>query len=61
LHDTARVGKYQGVPNMVFRGEPFFGQDRFDVLFWRLRQNGLTTRPEPRAPFTTKPLRWPSD
>lgn len=48
-----------GVPNSVFRGEPFFGQDRFDHLFWRLRQNGLTTRPEPRAPFTTRPLRWP--
>ena len=48
-----------GVPNAVFRGEPFFGQDRFDQLFWRLRQNGLTTRPEPRPPFTTKPLRWP--
>jgi 2-hydroxychromene-2-carboxylate isomerase len=50
-----------GVPNMVFRGEPFFGQDRFDLLYWRLRQNGLTTRPDPRAPFTTKPLRWPAD
>ncbi len=49
-----------GVPNAVFRGEPFFGQDRFDLLFWRLRQNGLTTRPEPRAPFTTRPLRWPA-
>jgi 2-hydroxychromene-2-carboxylate isomerase len=48
-----------GVPNMVFRGEPFFGQDRFDHLFWRLEQNGLTKRPEPRAPFTTKPRRWP--
>jgi 2-hydroxychromene-2-carboxylate isomerase len=49
-----------GVPNSVFRGEPFFGQDRFDLLFWRLRQNGLTTRPEPRPPFTTRPLRWPT-
>lgn len=48
-----------GVPCGVFRGEPFFGQDRFDQLFWRLRQNGLTTRPEPREPITTKPLRWP--
>ncbi len=48
-----------GVPDMVFRGEPFFGQDRFDHLFWRLRQSGLTTRPEPSAPFTTKPLPWP--
>ena len=30
-----------GVPTMAFRGEPFFGQDRLDVLLWRLRQNGL--------------------
>lgn len=48
-----------GVPNMSFRGEPFFGQDRFNQLFWRLRQNGVTTRPEPRVPITTRPLRWP--
>ncbi len=27
-----------GVPLMVFRGEPFFGQDRIDQLRWRLRQ-----------------------
>ena len=26
---------------MAFRGEPFFGQDRLDVLLWRLKQNGL--------------------
>jgi len=31
-----------GVPTCAFRGEPFFGQDRLDVLLWRLRQNGLT-------------------
>jgi len=48
-----------GVPNMVFRGEPFFGQDRFDALFWRLRENGLTARAEPRPIITTKPLRFP--
>lgn len=30
-----------GVPTMVFEGEPFFGQDRFDVLVWRMRQRGL--------------------
>ncbi|CAB5100913.1 hypothetical protein D3OALGB2SA_1830 [Olavius algarvensis associated proteobacterium Delta 3] len=48
-----------GVPNMCFRGEPFFGQDRFDVLFWRLRQNGLTMRDEPIWPHVTKPIRWP--
>ncbi len=50
-----------GVPLMIVNGEPFFGQDRFNQFFWRLRQNGLTKRLEPRAPFTTKPLRWPSD
>ena len=31
-----------GVPTMVFNGEPFFGQDRFDMLVWGLEQNGLT-------------------
>ena len=30
-----------GVPTMVFRGEPFFGQDRVDTLRWRLDQCGL--------------------
>ena len=33
-----------GVPTMVFEGEPFFGQDRLDVLLWRLKQNGLKER-----------------
>ncbi len=27
-----------GVPCMVLEGEPFFGQDRIEVLAWRLRQ-----------------------
>lgn len=49
-----------GVPLMVIQGEPFFGGDRFDQFFWRLRQNGLTKRRKARAPFTTKPLRWPA-
>ena len=30
-----------GVPTMVFRGEPFFGQDRIETLRWRLDQAGL--------------------
>lgn len=30
-----------GVPTMVVRGEPFFGQDRIDTLRWRLDQYGL--------------------
>jgi 2-hydroxychromene-2-carboxylate isomerase len=33
-----------GVPLMVFQGEPFFGQDRLDMLIWRLRQHGLQRR-----------------
>jgi 2-hydroxychromene-2-carboxylate isomerase len=33
-----------GVPTMAFQGEPFFGQDRLDVLLWRLKQNGLEKR-----------------
>jgi 2-hydroxychromene-2-carboxylate isomerase len=38
-----------GVPTMVFEGEPFFGQDRFDVLVWRMRERGLSTRQGPRS------------
>ena len=30
-----------GVPTMVFENEPFFGQDRFEALVWRLKQRGL--------------------
>jgi len=30
-----------GVPTLVFRGEPFFGQDRISVCRWRLSQAGL--------------------
>jgi 2-hydroxychromene-2-carboxylate isomerase len=33
-----------GVPTFVFQGEPFFGQDRIDMLIWRLEQHGLTAR-----------------
>jgi 2-hydroxychromene-2-carboxylate isomerase len=33
-----------GVPVMGFEGEPFFGQDRFDALKWRLEKAGLTRR-----------------
>jgi 2-hydroxychromene-2-carboxylate isomerase len=48
-----------GVPTMSFKGEPFFGQDRFDQFFWRLRENGLTKRQVPREPIVARPLRWP--
>jgi 2-hydroxychromene-2-carboxylate isomerase len=33
-----------GVPTTAFGGEPFFGQDRLDVLLWRLKQRGLKKR-----------------
>jgi 2-hydroxychromene-2-carboxylate isomerase len=33
-----------GVPTCVYKGEPFFGQDRLDVLLWRLKQQGLQAR-----------------
>lgn len=33
-----------GVPTFVFDGEAFFGQDRIDLLVWRLKQRGLATR-----------------
>lgn len=38
-----RAGHW-GVPLMAFEGEPFFGQDRFEALKWRLGQKGLTRR-----------------
>lgn len=33
-----------GVPLFVFRGEPFFGQDRLEFLRWRLELCGFTGR-----------------
>ena len=42
--DAQREGGHYGVPLMVFDNEPFFGQDRFDQLIWRMQQNGLTRR-----------------
>jgi 2-hydroxychromene-2-carboxylate isomerase len=45
-----RKAGHWGVPTMVFDGEPFFGQDRFDVLLWRMMQHGLCRRSLPRTP-----------
>ncbi len=39
-----RAAGHWGVPLIVFGGEPFFGQDRFDVFRWRLEQQGLERR-----------------
>lgn len=41
--DHARAGHW-GVPTCAFRGEPFFGQDRLDVLLWKLKKEGLAPR-----------------
>ena len=41
-HDEQlKAAGHWGVPTMVFEGEPFFGQDRLDLLEWRLKQRGL--------------------
>jgi 2-hydroxychromene-2-carboxylate isomerase len=39
--DALDAAGHWGVPTMVFRGEPFFGQDRIDTLRWRLDRAGL--------------------
>jgi 2-hydroxychromene-2-carboxylate isomerase len=41
--DHAASGHW-GVPTFVFKGEPFFGQDRLDLLVWRMQQHGLVER-----------------
>ena len=33
-----------GVPTLVFDGEPFFGQDRIEMVQWRMEQKGLEKR-----------------
>ena len=43
--DQRKAGHY-GVPMLMFDGEPFFGQDRFDQFKWRLEQRGLEARPK---------------
>lgn len=47
--EAHQAAGHWGVPTMVFEGEPFFGQDRFDVLKWRLSQRGLRPRGESAA------------
>jgi 2-hydroxychromene-2-carboxylate isomerase len=39
-----RAAGHWGVPTMVFEKEPFFGQDRFEMLMWRLKQRGLPSK-----------------
>jgi len=41
--DHAASGHW-GVPTFVFENETFFGQDRIDLLIWRMESKGLTRR-----------------
>lgn len=43
-NDTALEEHHWGVPTMVFDGEPFFGQDKIELLLWRMQQKGLAKR-----------------
>jgi len=40
--DELEQAGHWGVPTMVVRGEPFFGQDRIDTLRWRLELLGAS-------------------
>ncbi len=42
--EAQEKGGHWGVPLMVFDGEAFFGQDRIDLLLWRMKQKGLKER-----------------
>jgi 2-hydroxychromene-2-carboxylate isomerase len=47
IHDNQRdhdAAGHWGVPTCAFQGEAFFGQDRLEVLLWRLKQAGLRRR-----------------
>src|SRR3954451_9649573 len=41
--DHAASGHW-GVPTFAFENEPFFGQDRIDLLVWRMKSKGLSRR-----------------
>lgn len=41
--DQKEAGHW-GVPLMAYAGEPFFGQDRLDLLEWRLEKTGVAKR-----------------
>ncbi|MBR0692320.1 2-hydroxychromene-2-carboxylate isomerase [Bradyrhizobium lablabi] len=44
-NEEAHAGSgHWGVPTFVFENEPFFGQDRIDLLIWRMESKGMTRR-----------------
>ena len=42
--DALEAAGHWGVPTLIFEGEPFFGQDRIEMVRWRMEQQGLTKR-----------------
>ncbi|MDN3645171.1 DsbA family protein [Pontixanthobacter aestiaquae] len=42
--DALEAAGHWGVPTLVFEGEPFFGQDRIEMVLWRMNEKGLTER-----------------
>ena len=42
--DALEAAGHWGVPTLVLDGEPFFGQDRIEMVRWRMEQQGLTER-----------------
>ena len=42
--DALEAAGHWGVPTLVFDGEPFFGQDRIDMVKWRMEQKGPEKR-----------------
>ena len=42
--EALEAAGHWGVPTLVFDDEPFFGQDRIDMVAWRMKQNGLARR-----------------
>ena len=42
--DALEAAGHWGVPTLVFDEEPFFGQDRIDMVKWRMEQKGLAKR-----------------
>jgi 2-hydroxychromene-2-carboxylate isomerase len=44
-NETAHAASgHWGVPTFAFDNEPFFGQDRIDLLIWRMESKGLVRR-----------------
>ncbi len=42
--DALAAAGHWGVPTLVLEGEPFFGQDRIEMVKWRMEQKGLQRR-----------------